>query len=260
MYIDSHCHLDFPDFADDRAAVIGAARAAGVVRMMTISTRLLELPNLLRIADDYPEVFATVGVHPHHADEHPGVTAESLIALSQSHPKIVGFGESGLDFHYQHSSPERQYVSFRAHCGAARATGLPLVVHSREAEAETLAVLREQLAIGSFPFLIHCFSGSQDFAEQSLALGGFLSFSGIVSFKNATAIHAAARLVPSDRYLIETDSPYLAPVPRRGQRNQPGFVIHTAEAIARLRNCPAVQVAAESTSTYFSLFDRVPRP
>ncbi|MCX8501665.1 MAG: TatD family hydrolase [Alphaproteobacteria bacterium] len=260
MYIDSHCHLDFPDFAEDRGAVIAAARAAGVVRMMTISTRLPELPNLLRIADSYPEVFATVGVHPHHADEHPDLTVAELLALAQSHDKIVGLGESGLDFHYEHSSRERQYQSFRVHCRVARTTGLPLVVHSREAEAETIAVLSEELAIGKFPFLIHCFSGSLDFAERMLELGGYLSFSGIVSFKNATEIHAAARSVPGDRYLIETDSPYLAPVPKRGQRNQPSFVVHTAEAIARLRSCSTLQVAAESSRSYFSLFDRVPPP
>ncbi|MDI9408472.1 MAG: TatD family hydrolase [Candidatus Pacebacteria bacterium] len=260
MYIDSHCHLDFPDFSDDRDEVIASARAAGVARMVTISTRLPELGKILAISDRYPEVYATVGIHPHNADDDPDITSEQIIRLANSHAKLVGLGESGLDFFYKHSQPVNQYASFRAHCAAARATQLPLVIHSRDAEVETIAVITEELAIGKFPFLIHCFSGSVAFAQQALSLGGYLSFSGIVSFKNATEIHAAALMVPEDRYLIETDSPYLAPVPNRGKRNEPSFVVHTAAAIAKIRGGAVEAIGAQSTANFLRLFNRVAAP
>jgi TatD DNase family protein len=259
MLVDSHCHLDFPEFAPELDEVVARARRAGVGRMVTICTRLDQFDRVRAIAERFPEVYCSVGVHPHEAGEDWGYDPATLIALAR-HAKVVGIGETGLDYYYEHSPRAAQQRSFRAHIDAARTTGLPLIVHTRDAEADTVEILREEAAKGSFPALIHCFSGTTELAEKMTDLGVYISLSGIVTFKKAESVRAAAAAVSPDRLLVETDAPYLAPVPHRGKRNEPAFVVHTAAAAATLAGLSADALADRTTENFFRLFAKVPRP
>jgi len=254
MLVDSHCHLDFPDFADDLDGVVARARTAGVGCMLTIGTHVGRFDGVLAIAERYGSVFCSVGVHPHEAATAADLTAEHLVRMAARHPKIVAFGESGLDFHYDLSPRDVQERVFRIHVAAARQSGLPLIVHTREADAETLAILRDEQAKGPFPGLIHCFSTGRVLAEGALDLGMYLSISGIVTFRRADALREIVRDIPLDRLLVETDSPYLAPVPRRGKRNEPAFTAHTAACVAEVKGLPPQVLAERTTENFFRLF------
>ncbi len=256
MLIDSHCHLDFPDFAPDLDGTVERARAAGVGLMLTIGTKLREFPGVLAIAERYADVWCSVGVHPHEAAEEGDVTTEHLIELAR-HPKVVGFGETGLDFYYEHSPREAQARSFLAHIAAARETGLPLIVHTRDAEAETADILAEEMAKGPFTGLLHCFSSSRVLAEKAVALGIYISLSGILTFKKSDELRATASRVPLDRLLVETDAPYLAPVPMRGKRNEPAFVAHTARQLAETMGISPETLATATSANFLRLFTKV---
>ena len=257
MLIDSHCHLDFPDYAGDIGEVMARAAEARVGLMLTISTTLSGFPKVREVAERYDNVYCTVGVHPHEAAKEPGEDTERLVALA-THPKVVGIGETGLDFYYDNSPRDAQARSFRAHLDAAIATGLPVIVHTRDADAETAALLHEARERGPYRGLIHCFSSGKEFSEQSLALDLYISFSGIVTFKTADALRAIAREVPADRLLVETDAPFLAPVPFRGKRNEPAYVARTAALIAELRGESPEAFAAQTTENFFRLFAKIP--
>jgi TatD DNase family protein len=257
MLVDSHCHLDFPELNADIGSVLKRARAAGVALAVTISTRVRRFDALKSIAEAHDNVFCSVGTHPHNAAEEPEITVEDLIGLAR-HPKVVAIGEAGLDYHYDHSPRDVQVRSFRTHIGAARATGLPLVIHARDADADIARILEEETAIGAFPFVLHCFTGGADLADRGLALGGYISFSGVVTFKNAEGLRDIARTVPYDRLLVETDAPYLAPEPFRGRTNEPAFVAHTAARLAALRGLRASDMARLSSENFFRLFRKVP--
>ncbi|RCS24557.1 TatD family deoxyribonuclease [Phyllobacterium salinisoli] len=259
MLVDSHCHLDFPDFAEERDAIVQRALDAGVRRMVTISTRVRRFAQILEIAESYDQVYCSVGTHPNNAHEEPDVTAEELIRLS-GHPKVVAIGEAGLDYHYDYASPDVQARSFRAHIEAARQTGLPLVIHARSADADMADILTEETGKGAFPFILHCFSSGKELAEIGIALGGYVSFSGILTFKNSIELRDIARIVPRDRLLVETDAPYLAPVPYRGKRNEPSFVRHTAAVLAETIGIEADELAAITTENVFRLFSKMPKP
>ncbi len=263
MLIDSHCHLDFPDYAEDRDEVIQRARAQGVGTMLTISTKLTSFPAVRAIAESDPDIYCSVGIHPHEAASEDGggarADAARLVELS-GHPKVIGIGETGLDYYYEHAPRDIQARSFRAHIDAARRTGLPLIVHARDADEDGAAILRDEYGQGAFSGLLHCFSSSRALADAALELGFYISFSGIVTFKNATDVRETAKAVPLDRLLVETDAPYLAPVPNRGKRNEPGFVAHTAAQVANLRGIPASDLAATTTANFFRLFTKAGRP
>ena len=250
VLVDSHCHLDFAVSADERAAVIARARAAGVATILTIATRLDAFPGVRAIAEADEDIWCSVGAHPHEAADHAELRADQLIALA-GHPKVIGIGETGLDFHYQLSPRPVQERVFRTHIMASRATGLPLIVHAREADGEVAGILQEEHPP---PGVLHCFSSGQALAETALALGFYVSISGIVTFKNAAELRAVVRDLPLDRLLIETDSPYLAPVPYRGRRNEPGFVAATAAAVAALKGLDPPALAAATTANFFRLF------
>lgn len=257
MLVDSHCHLDFPEFEADRDAVVARARQAGVGLMVTICTRLTRFREVLAIAERYREVYCSVGIHPHEAGSEPEADLAQLLALA-AHPKVVGIGETGLDFYYDHSPREAQVRSFRCHIAAARQSGLPLIVHTRDAEAETAAILAEEMGQGPYTGVIHCFSASPAFAARAVELGLYISASGIVTFKNAEPVREAIASVPLDRLLVETDAPYLAPVPRRGRTNEPSFVPHTAARVAELHGLAPEELARASTANFLRLFDKVP--
>ncbi|MEX0852966.1 MAG: TatD family hydrolase [Bauldia sp.] len=259
MLVDSHCHLDFPDFDADRDAVVERARAAGVGTVVTISTRVARFPAVRAIAERYDRVYCSIGTHPHNAAEEAEVTTDDLVAVAAD-PVVVAIGEAGLDYHYDNSPREAQRQGFLRHIGAARITGLPLVIHARDADADIAAILSEESGKGAFPFVLHCFSSGRDLAKRGLELGGYVSFSGIVTFKGADGLRAIAAEVPLDRLLVETDAPYLAPVPHRGRRNQPAYVIETANVLASIRGIDLDAVAAATTENFFRLFNRVPRP
>jgi len=259
MLVDSHCHLDFPDFSEERAEIVARALAAGVGRMVTISTRVRRFPQILEIAESYDEVYCSVGTHPHNAAEEPDVTADELVRLSV-HPKVVAIGEAGLDYHYDKSPRDVQAAGFRTHIAAARETGLPLVIHARSADDDVAAILEDETGKGAFPFILHCFSSGRRLAEVGVALGGYVSFSGILTFKNSAELRAIAALVPRDRLLVETDAPYLAPVPHRGQRNEPSFVVETAKVLAGTIGVTAGEIAALTTENFFRLFSKMPKP
>jgi TatD DNase family protein len=259
MLVDSHCHLDFPEFASEVDQVVTRARAAGVVRMVTISTRVARHDALLAIAERFPDVYASVGTHPHYAHEELSITAEELAARAQ-HPKVVALGEAGLDYHYDRSPRDAQERGFRTHIAAARATGLPLVIHSREADGDTAKILEEETGQGAFSAVLHCFTGGAELARRAIALGLFVSFTGILTFKNSTALRAIAAELPADRILVETDAPYLAPGRYRGKRNEPAFVVETAAVLAETRGVPREEIARQTTENFFRLFAKVPRP
>jgi len=254
VLVDSHCHLDFPELAADRAGVLARAKAAGVDRMVTISTRVRRFYEVRAIAEENAEVWCSVGTHPHHAHEEPEITTADLVRLS-AHPRCVAIGEVGLDYHYE-GDYAAQATGFRRHIAASRETGLPLVIHARDADDDMAAILEDESEKGAFPFVLHCFSSGIELARRGLALGGYVSFSGILTFKNAATIQEVAEFAPADRILVETDAPYLAPVPHRGASNEPGFVRHTAEKLAELRGVSFEEIAATTTANFYRLFTK----
>jgi len=259
MLVDSHCHLEFPDFAPEIDAVVARARDAGVGTCLSISTTLAGFPRVRDIAARYGDVWCSVGIHPHEAEKEPLDSADPLIALCDD-PKVIGIGETGLDFYYEHSPRAEQAKNFRCHIAAARKTGLPLIVHTRDADDDTIQILREEMATGPFTGLLHCFTGTRRLAEAALELGLYISASGIMTFKKAEDLRAVLKDVPLDRLLVETDAPYLAPVPYRGKRNEPAFVAHTARAMAELKAVAFETLAAATTENFFRLFAKAARP
>jgi TatD DNase family protein len=257
VLIDSHCHLDFPDFGPEVEEVVARAHGAGVGLMLTISTKVSEFDRVRAVAERFPHVYCTVGIHPHEAASEPETDTATLVEMAK-HPKVVGIGETGLDYFYEHSPREAQQRNFRAHIAAARETGLPLVVHTRDADADTAAILTEEMGKGAFPGLLHCFSSGPQLAEKALEIGLYISLSGILTFKNAVELRETAARVPLDRLLVETDAPYLAPVPKRGKRNEPSFVVHTAEKLAEVKGIGAAALAEATTANFLRLFSRVP--
>ncbi|MBN9467948.1 MAG: TatD family hydrolase [Bosea sp.] len=246
MLIDTHCHLDFPDFAGDIEAYVGRAEAAGVSRMVTISTRVARFPAYAALAERFPSVWCTVGTHPHGAHEELDVTAAQLVELSR-HPRCVAIGEAGLDYHYDKSPREAQKQGLLTHIAAARETQLPLVIHSREADEDMAAILREEMGKGAFPAILHCFTAGEMLARTGVALGLYVSFSGILTFKTSEALRAIAREIPLERLLVETDAPYLAPTPYRGKRNEPSYVVETAKILADVKGVSFDEIARITT-------------
>ena len=255
MFVDSHCHLNYKGLIEDQDAVLARAAAAGVSAMLNISTRRREWDDIIATAQKAPNIWATIGIHPHEADDHADVDTALLVNAS-AHPKVIGIGETGLDYYYDHSDREQQRTSFRAHIAAARETGLPLIVHTRDAEEDTAQILHEEMGKGAFPGVIHCFTASQEFADIALKLGLFISISGIVTFKSAADLQATAATIPADRLLIETDSPFLAPVPHRGKSCEPAFVADTAQFLATLRGISVEDLAHQTRDNFFRLFSK----
>jgi TatD DNase family protein len=259
MLVDSHCHLDFPDFAEELDQIVARAHAAGVTTLATIGTRVRKFDQLRAVADRFANVFCSVGTHPHNAHEELDVTVDDLVRLAE-HPKVVAIGEAGLDYHYDLSPRDAQAKGLLTHIAAARETGLPLVIHAREADADLAAILTRETANGAFPAVLHCFSSGRALAETGIALGHYVSFSGTLTFKNAQEIRDIARDLPADRIIVETDAPYLAPPPHRGKRNEPAFVVHTADVLAEVRGVSREEIAALTSDNFFRLFSKVPRP
>jgi TatD DNase family protein len=257
MLIDSHCHLDFPDFAADRDAVIARAKARGVGRMITISTRVQKFADVVAIAERDPDIFCTVGTHPHQAHEEPEASVAELVSFAQ-HPKCAGIGEAGLDYHYDRAPRDVAARVFRTHIAAARESGLPLVVHTRDADEDTAAILQEEMGKGLFTAVLHCFTAGRALAETGLVLGLYVSFSGVVTFKNSGELRDIARDVPLERMLVETDAPFLAPVPNRGKRNEPAFVADTARVLAELKGVSEADFARATTHNVQRLFSKLP--
>ena len=258
MLVDSHCHLDFPDFGDDLDGIVARAEAAGVERIVTISTRVRRIAALQAIAERFANVYCSVGTHPHQADEEDGITADELIALTR-HPKTVALGEAGLDYFYDNSSREAQERGFRAHIAAARVTGLPLVIHTREADEDCGRILDEEMEKGPFRAVLHCYTGGRDLAMKAIAHGLSISFTGILTFKNSQAIRDIAAELPADRIMVETDAPFLAPGKFRGKRNEPAFVVETAKVLADVRGVSFEEIARQTTDNFYRFFDKVPR-
>jgi TatD DNase family protein len=259
MLIDSHCHLDFPDFSGELDAVVGRARAAGVGRMVTISTRIKRHGDLIAIAERFDDVFCSIGTHPHNAHEELDIALDEIMRTA-GHPKVVAIGEAGLDYHYEYSPRDAQERGFRNHVAAARATGLPLVIHSRDADDDMARILEEEMGKGTFKAVLHCFTGGRALAERAIALGLSISFTGIVTFKKSDELRAIAGALPSDRILVETDAPYLAPGRHRGKRNEPAFVTETAKVLAETRGVSTDELARQTTDNFFRLFSKTPRP
>jgi TatD DNase family protein len=259
LIVDSHCHLDYDGLYENLPDVLKRAEAAGVGLVLSISSRVRNAAKIIGIAEAHDNVFCTVGTHPHNAHEELDVTVGELVTLAQ-HPKVVGLGEAGLDYHYDMSPREAQMTGFRNHIAAARETGLPLVIHTREAEDDTARVLEEEMAKGAFKAVLHCFTSQQWLAERGVELGLYVSFSGILTYKTAENLRVAARALPEDRILVETDAPYLAPVPFRGKNNEPAFVAHTLETLATARGVSRDHMAAVTSANFFRLFDKVKIP
>jgi TatD DNase family protein len=257
MLVDSHCHLDFPDFADDLDALVGRAAAAGIGRIVTISTRVRRLGALLEIAGRFPDVYCSVGTHPHQADEEDGIPASELVELTR-HPKVVALGEAGLDYFYRHGSREAQERGFRTHIAAARATGLPLVIHTREADEDCGRILEDEMTKGAFRAVLHCYTGGRDLAMKAIALGLSISFTGILTFKKSQALRDLAAELPADRIMVETDAPYLAPGKFRGKRNEPCHVVEIARVLAETRGVSLEEISRQTTANFFRLFSKVP--
>ena len=251
--VDSHCHLDFPAFAADREGTIARARAAGIGTMLTIGTKLSAFEGVREIAEAHDGIYCSVGIHPHEAEAEPDVQAAQLLAHA-GHPKVVAFGETGLDYFYEHAPRKAQLDNFRAHIEASREAGLPIIVHTREADADTEALLTEEMAKGAFTGVLHCFTSGERLARAAVDLGFYISFSGILTFKKTEALQAIARDLPLDRILVETDAPYLAPIPHRGRTNEPSFVVHTAAKLAVLRGLSEQDIAAATTANFHRLF------
>jgi TatD DNase family protein len=258
MLVDSHCHLDFDDFSGELDAIVARAQAAGIGRMVTISTRVKRRAGLVAIVERFADVYCSIGTHPHHAHEELDVGIADLVALTR-HAKTVAIGEAGLDYHYDSSPREAQERGFRTHIAAARETGLPLVIHSREADADMAAILEEETGKGAFPAVLHCFTGGRDLAQRAIALGLFISFTGILTFKKSDELRSIAAELPADRILVETDAPYLAPGRHRGKRNEPSYVVETARVLAETRNVAFEEIARQTTENFFRLFSKVPR-
>ncbi len=256
--VDSHCHLDFPGFTAEIDAVVARAQAAGLAKIVTISTRVRRHAEVLAIAERFENVFCSVGTHPHYAHEELDVTAGDL-AEKTRHPKVVGIGEVGLDYHYDNSPREAQERGLRTHIAAARTTGLPLIIHCRDADADMARILTEEMQQGAFPAVLHCFTGGRDLARTGVELGMYVSFSGILTFKKSDALRSIAAELPADRILVETDAPYLAPQPWRGKRNEPAYVVETARVLAQCRGVDAGEIARQTTENFFRLFAKVPR-
>lgn len=259
MLVDSHCHLDFPDFSAERDAVVARAKAAGVGMMVTISTRVKRFDEIRAIAEAYENVWCSVGTHPHNAGEETEITTEDLVRLS-AHRKVVAIGEAGLDYFYDKAPRDAQAEGLRRHIAAARQTGLPLVIHSRDADDDMAAILTEETGKGAFPFVLHCFSSGAALAETGVKLGGYVSFSGILTFRKSDELRDIAKKIPLDRLLVETDSPYLAPMPHRGQRNEPAYVAHTAQVLAGTLGLTEDAIARQTTANFLRLFSKVAPP
>lgn len=257
MLVDSHCHLDFPDFADERDAVIARAGEAGVGLMVSICTRVRKIEQIRAISERYANVFHSVGTHPHSAGDERGISAEEIIQLA-SHPKCVAIGEAGLDYFYDKAPRDAQAEGLRTHIAAARMMGLPLVIHARDADTDMEMILREETGKGAFPFLLHCFSSGQRLADVGIELGGYVSFSGILTFKRSEELRSIAKTVPHDRLLVETDAPYLAPQSHRGKRNEPSYVAETAAVLADVIGMSRDEIARITTANFFRLFAKVP--
>ncbi len=258
MLVDSHCHLDFPEFADDLAAIVDRAAAAGIARMVTISTRVREADRLAVISNNFMNVYRSIGTHPHNAHEEPDVTVADLVAHTR-HPKVVAIGEAGLDYHYDLSPRDAQETGFRRHIAAARETQLPLVIHAREADGDVGRILEEETAQGAFPAVLHCFTAGPELARRAIALGLYISFTGILTYKKSDDLRAIAAALPADRILVETDAPYLGPGKFRGKRNEPSYVVETAKVLAATRGVPFDDIARQTTENFFRLFSKVPR-
>ena len=257
--VDSHCHLDYEGLAEDLPAMLKRCEDAGVGLMLSISSRVKNFPVLLAIAEKYENVFCTVGTHPHNAHEELDITTADLVKLTH-HPKVVGIGEVGLDYHYDNSPREAQMYGFRTHIAAARETGLPLVIHTREAEDDTINILEDEMGKGAFKALLHCFTSKQYLAERAVELGLSVSFSGILTYKSAEDLRVTAKALPHDHLLVETDAPFLAPVPYRGKSNEPSFVVKTLETLALTRGVSADSMAKITSDNFFNLFSKVARP
>lgn len=258
MLIDTHCHLDFPDFETERDAIIERAQAAGVGQMITISTRVKKFDTILAIAENYANVFCSVGTHPHNADEELDIETDDLVRLS-AHPKVVAIGEAGLDYFYDNAPRDAQAIGLRRHIAAARQTQLPLVIHSRSADDDMADILTEETGKGAFPFLLHCFSSGPELAKVGIDLGGYISFSGILTFPKSEELREIAKTVPHNRMIVETDAPYLAPKPFRGKRNEPAYVAHTALVLAETIGVSTEEIAAITTDNAFRVFSKMPR-
>ncbi|WP_404378342.1 TatD family hydrolase [Caenispirillum salinarum] len=259
MLVDSHCHLDFPDFAEDFDGMLARAAESGVGHMLTICTHITKFEKVLALAEAHEQISCTVGIHPHEAGNEPETEAATLLEKAR-HPKVVGFGETGLDFFYDHSPREEQKRSFRSHIQAAREMQLPIVIHTRNADDETAVILEEEVGKGAFPGLIHCFSSGPELAEKAVEFGLYISLSGILTFKKSEQLREIAARVPLDRLLVETDAPYLAPVPKRGKRNEPSFVAHTAKVLAEVKGVSMKEVEEVTTANFFRLFSKAPKP
>ncbi|WP_413709497.1 TatD family hydrolase [Rhizobium sp. Rhizsp82] len=259
MLIDTHCHLDFADFDAERDEIVARAHQSGVKQMVTISTRVRKLDGLLTITERYPSVFCSVGTHPNSANEELDIQTEDLVRLANAHEKIVAIGEAGLDYFYDTQTPEDQQTGFRRHIAAARETQLPLVIHSRSADEDMAAILTEETGKGAFPFILHCFSAGPELAKTGVELGGYISFSGILTFPKSEELRAIAKTIPHDRLLVETDAPYLAPKRWRGKRNEPSYVVNTAEVLAETLDLSYADMARITTDNAFRLFTKMPR-
>lgn len=258
MLVDSHCHLDFPELHSDLDAVVARAANAGIGCMLTICTRVSAIPTVLAIAERYPQVYAAIGIHPHSVGEHGVLSVDEIVSWTE-HPKVVGIGETGLDYHYDKGPRDMQKASFANHIEASRQTGLPFIVHTRNADADTAAIIEDQVSEGPVPGLLHCFSSGRGLAEQAVARGLYVSFSGILTFRNSEDIRATARAMPEDRLLVETDAPFLAPVPKRGKTNEPAFTAHTAARLATERGLAPEAMAEITTDNFFRLFSKIDR-
>lgn len=259
MLVDSHCHLDFDVFDEDRQETIQRARNAGVATMVTICTRVTRFEEIRAIAESDENIWCSVGIHPHQAEEEPVVSVDDLVSRA-AHPKVIGIGETGLDYYYDNSPRELQETSFRTHIAASRETGLPLIVHTRDADEDMADILEDEMGKGAFPGVLHCFSSGRQLAERALDIGFYISLSGIVTFKNAQDLRDIAKDVPVDRILVETDSPFLAPIPNRGKRNEPSFVVDTAAKVAELKDVDKDALSIASTENFFRLFNKATRP
>jgi len=257
ILIDSHCHLDFPKLVEQVDEVLARAEAAGVRQMVTICTRVKKFDEVRAIAERHENVFCSVGTHPHNADEEKEITVEDIVGLSE-HPKVVAIGESGLDYYYDNAPRDLQKQAFRRHIEAARRTGLPLVIHSRDADDDMIAILRDEMDRGAFPALIHCFTAGEELAQAALDMGLYISLSGVLTFKKATELQQLAAELPLDRLFVETDSPFLAPAPHRGETNEPAFTLHTANRLAELKGLSLEQIAEATTQNFYRLFKKVP--
>lgn len=258
LLVDSHCHLDFPEFAEDMDDVLARARESGVGVMQTICTRISEFPKVKAVADAHENIYCSVGVHPHNVEDEPDVTTADILEYTND-SKVIGIGETGLDFFYDHSPRDIQERSFRQHIAASRESGLPIIIHTRSADEKTIEILDDEMAKGAFPGLIHCFSTGKEMAENAIKHGMYVSLSGILTFKKATELQETVKDLPLERLLVETDAPYLAPIPHRGKRNEPAYTRHTAEKLAELKGISYEEVARVTTDNFFQLFGKAKR-